>query len=54
MAVNAFVSFFISIGLFDPVDRRAFDADAIRGRDGKIRSKDSYGADPNPPKDKEH
>lgn len=26
----------------------------IRGRDGKIRSKDSYGNDPNPPKDKEH
>lgn len=26
----------------------------IRGRDGKIRSKDSYGADPTPPKDREH
>lgn len=26
----------------------------IQGRDGKIRSKDSYGPDPNPPKDKEH
>ncbi len=26
----------------------------IRGRDGKIRSKDSYGDDPNPPKDTEH
>ncbi len=26
----------------------------VRGRDGKIRSKDSYGPDPNPPKDKEH
>jgi hypothetical protein len=26
----------------------------IRGRDGTIRSKDSYGNDPNPPKDKEH
>ena len=25
-----------------------------RGRDGKIQSKDSYGSDPNPPKDKEH
>ena len=24
------------------------------GRDGKIRSKDSFGPDPNPPKDKEH
>jgi len=24
------------------------------GRDGKIRSKDSYGNDPNPPKDREH
>ncbi len=26
----------------------------IRGRDGRIRSKDSYGKDPNPPKDKEN
>jgi hypothetical protein len=26
----------------------------IRGRDGTIRSKDSYGRDPNPPRDKEH
>ncbi|MCC6350528.1 MAG: DUF2188 domain-containing protein [Candidatus Eisenbacteria bacterium] len=26
----------------------------IRGRDGTIRSKDSYGHDPNPPKDTEH
>lgn len=26
----------------------------VHGRDGKIRSKDSYGRDPNPPKDKEH
>lgn len=26
----------------------------IRGRDGTIRSKDSYGNDPIPPKDKEH
>jgi hypothetical protein len=26
----------------------------IQGRDGKIRSKDSYGNDPCPPKDKEH
>lgn len=24
------------------------------GRDGKIRSKDSYGPDPNPPRDTEH
>jgi hypothetical protein len=24
------------------------------GRDGKIRDSDSYGNDPNPPKDKEH
>ena len=24
------------------------------GRDGKIRSKDSFGNDPNPPKDTEH
>lgn len=26
----------------------------IHGRDGTIRSKDSYGNDPNPPKDREH
>ena len=26
----------------------------IHGRDGKIRDSDSYGNDPNPPKDKEH
>jgi len=26
----------------------------IRGRDGTIRSKDSYGNDPIPPKDREH
>src|SRR5882724_11095696 len=26
----------------------------IKGKDGEIRSKDSYGNDPNPPKDKEH
>ncbi len=26
----------------------------IHGVDGKIKSKDSYGRDPNPPKDKEH
>lgn len=26
----------------------------IHGRDGKIRSKDSYGDDPNPPKDTEN
>jgi len=26
----------------------------IHGQDGKIRSKDSYGNDPNPPKDTEH
>jgi hypothetical protein len=26
----------------------------IRGKDGTIRSKDSYGNDPIPPKDKEH
>ncbi len=25
-----------------------------QGKDGKIQSKDSYGNDPNPPKDKEH
>jgi hypothetical protein len=26
----------------------------IKGEDGRTRSKDSYGNDPNPPKDKEH
>ena len=26
----------------------------VHRRDGKIRSKDSYGNDPNPPRDKEH
>lgn len=26
----------------------------IHGRDGRIRSKDSYGNDPCPPRDKEH
>ncbi|MEZ4883713.1 MAG: DUF2188 domain-containing protein [Chitinophagales bacterium] len=26
----------------------------IHGRDGKVRDKDSYGNDPNPPKDKKH
>lgn len=26
----------------------------IHGRDGKIRDKDSYGNDPNPPKDNKH
>jgi len=26
----------------------------IHGTDGRIRSKDSYGNDPNPPRDKEH
>jgi hypothetical protein len=26
----------------------------IHGRDGKIQDKDSYGNDPNPPKDKKH
>lgn len=26
----------------------------VHGRNGRIRSKDSFGNDPNPPKDKEH
>lgn len=26
----------------------------IHGRDGRIRDKDSYGSDPNPPRDKRH
>ena len=34
--------------IHDGVDR------VTHGRDGKIRSKDSYGKDPNPPRDIEH
>lgn len=26
----------------------------VQGKDGKIQSKDSYGNDPNPPRDNEH
>lgn len=26
----------------------------VHGRDGRIRSKDSFGGDPNPPRDREH
>lgn len=26
----------------------------VHGKDGKIKSKDSYGNDPNPPRDREH
>lgn len=26
----------------------------VQGQDGQIRSKDSFGNDPNPPKDREH
>ena len=26
----------------------------VHGRDGRIRQKDSYGSDPNPPRDKKH
>ncbi len=26
----------------------------VHGEDGRIRSRDSYGNDPNPPKDREH
>jgi hypothetical protein len=26
----------------------------VQGEDGRIRSKDSYGNDPNPPRDREH
>lgn len=37
-----------------PIARKLETDLTIRGRDGKIRSKDSYGTDPNPPKDKEH
>jgi uncharacterized protein DUF2188 len=37
-----------------PIARKNESELIIQGRDGQIRSKDSYGRDPNPPKDKEH
>lgn len=37
-----------------PIARKNESELIIQGRDGKIRSKDSYGKDPNPPKDWEH
>lgn len=37
-----------------PIARKLETDLTIRGRDGRIRSKDSYGPDPNPPKDQEH
>ena len=38
----------------EPLARRAASDLVIHGRDGHIRSKDSFGNDPNPPKDREH
>ena len=37
-----------------PIAKREQTDLIIKGRDGRIRSKDSYGPDPNPPKDREH
>jgi len=45
-------------GLANEAARREAIRDGVdrvtHGRDGKIRSKDSYGNDPNPPRDTEH
>ena len=37
-----------------PWAKQASSEVVIHGRDGKIRDKDSYGNDPNPPKDRKH
>ena len=37
-----------------PVAKEKKSEVVIHGTDGKIRDKDSYGRDPNPPKDKKH
>jgi hypothetical protein len=37
-----------------PIARRERTELITKGRDGRIRSKDSFGPDSNPPKDKEH
>lgn len=37
-----------------PIARRDGVELVIHGRDGKIRDKDSFGHDPNPPKDRKH
>jgi hypothetical protein len=37
-----------------PIARRDGVEIVIHGRDGKIRDKDSFGHDPDPPKDKKH
>jgi hypothetical protein len=37
-----------------PITRKNESEVIIQSRDGQFRSKDSYGPDPNPPKDKEH
>lgn len=43
-----------AIGKAEQLARKNEGELTIRGRGGKIRSKDSYGPDPNPPKDREH
>lgn len=37
-----------------PIARRDGVELVIHGRDGKIRDKDSFGSDPNPPMDRKH
>ncbi|MDP2884817.1 MAG: DUF2188 domain-containing protein [Ignavibacteria bacterium] len=37
-----------------PVAKKNESEVVIHGRDGRIRDKDSYGNDPNPPKDRKH
>jgi hypothetical protein len=37
-----------------PVAKQNQSEVVIHGRDGKIRDSDSYGNDPNPPRDKKH
>jgi hypothetical protein len=37
-----------------PIARRDGVEIVIHGRDGQIRDKDSFGGDPNPPKDRKH
>ena len=37
-----------------PVAKHNHSEVVIHRRDGKIRDKDSYGSDPNPPRDKKH
>ena len=43
-----------AIGLARDQARREKAEVVIHGKDGRIRDSDSYGNDPNPPKDKKH